>query len=145
MQNIINSLLTNGCKPIIQKGFTVALQCNNSVVMKSPSQQWSVLIPATKLEKVQKSLLSKKIPPYSIDIGEFVQRGTWGMVQKFTIPDEVLFYHNHVNLEKVTNPQIHSLHQELSTIQKNFSSPTIAINLYSEFKKRVRSIANLVN
>lgn len=142
----IEELINNGCQPIEKHDFSVALTCGNSIVVKSPNTKWSVLVPAPDLDSVQKRLISSNShKPQSIEIGEYIQRGSIGKVYDFSISDEIKINNNHDTLIDVEDEEIKKQHGKIEDIKKVFASPTNTINIQKHYEKEINILKDKYN
>lgn len=146
MKTKIDNLIKNGCKQIEKSDFSVALKCSNSIVVKSPYIKWSILIPAPDLIKIKDKILSNDSPePQSIEMGDYIQRGSNGKVHDFNISDEIKINNNHQTLANIDDEKIKKQHKKIENIQKIFSVSTNELNMKKLYDKEIESMKNVYN
>lgn len=145
MEEFVDQLIKQGCKPLAKKPMAIALQCHDSIIIKSPSMQTVVMIPIKKLDALRKRLVGTKFNHASVDVGGFDPRGSSGKVFQFQFNNEVTFTNTIESLQNVKDDRIARIHGDITNIQNLYHESTRHINMFDEFRKKTTELADALS
>lgn len=142
--DVLKHLENIGCKTIHKDQLSAVVKCNNSYLVKSPSKQWELLVPSTKLAPLSKSVIVTPRPKY-IDVGRFVQKGNWGRLFSFHINNEVKYYFDKDSLKHSDDPEIKKRMDIMKDQEHFFSEDIINFDIQKDYKMNLHAIASRLN
>lgn len=138
-------MLKNGCKPIINNQFEKTYQCGNSFVIKSPSSQYSLLVPSDKLNNVALRVKSDNIQPISIDSGQIVRNNGWSQMFGMQITNQLQYKIPENKIREVKDPIIQRIMSEMEDQKKLIGEEVYGFDIQKDYKQNGWKIADRIN
>lgn len=139
IEEVVQSLEAMGCKTLLKENFSTVVQCGNSFVIKSPSNKWSLMVPAPKLSQIR-SKISKNNHSQYIDVGKFIRNGGWGRIFEFHIGNEINYSFTEKNMKDIPDLEIKNTLQEMEDQKKYFNEDIREFNIQEDYNKNVEKL-----
>lgn len=144
LSETIEELENKGCNTIKRENLSAVVQCGKSYLVKSPSNQWNLLVPSTKLTSLRKKL-SATLKPQNIDAGKFVRTGSWSRMFNFNINNEIRYNFNEDSLKDVKDEKIKKILNDMKDQKHFFAEDIKEFDLQQDFKDNIHKLGSRLN
>jgi len=141
---IHKNLVENGCKVIINDDFEKVYKCGKSFVIKSPSTEFSLLLPSNKLQKISTKIIGE-IKPYTIDAGQMIRTNGWSQMFAMHINNQLSYSFPENIIKDINDENIQDIFDQMKDQKKLFMEDVHGIDPQLEFQLNGSKLANRLN